>query len=320
MSSRGRSSRRKKRRRVTAKTQAQAAVSLRPAADVAFGGTGPLHRTAESDLRGYCKQVIESLEQWLRRLIDEELTAAFGSEYLAAQEAGNNIINNEIRQSIITRRNEEPGRYARPIDAALLDDEVRIICNPNLFARCFRNPLQRAFPEGVDEARTFFTRLIEPRNRLGHANPISVRQAEQVICYSNDVIDSLKAYYAGRGQESEYNVPTIVRIVDSFGNQIFPQQVRIRTVFLQENRENWLRPGDTLTIEAEVDPAFSPTEYVVQWFIGLGEMVQGSPLVLRLQERHVDESLQILCLVVSNRSWQRRGRSDDSLTLNYRVL
>ena len=91
----------------------------------------------------------------------------------------------------------EPERFSRIIDAAILDDCINIICNPNLFRRHFREAFKTAFPVGDsrDETRIFLKRLIKPRNLLYHANPISVRQAEQVICYSHDIIESLKKYY-----------------------------------------------------------------------------------------------------------------------------
>jgi hypothetical protein len=68
-------------------------------------------------------------------------------------------------------------------------------------------------------------RLLDPRNRLYHSNPISLHEAEQVVCYSNDIIESLKQHYGAIGMQSEYNVPTNLKFSDSFGNLCFRNQM-----------------------------------------------------------------------------------------------
>ena len=44
-----------------------------------------LHKLPIDEIRDYCKRDIESLEYWLRRLIDEALSDAYGSNYLYAK-------------------------------------------------------------------------------------------------------------------------------------------------------------------------------------------------------------------------------------------
>jgi len=228
-----------------------------------------LHDIPELELRAYCKRVIESLELWLRRLIDQQLTDAYGRDYLNARdEHGNNFIDAEIQRGIENRRAAETARYSRPIDAALLDDEIRIICNPQRY-RLFCEALAGAFPDGVEEARTFLSRLIEPKNRLDHANTISIRDAERVMCYSNDVIHSLMKHYdATLGEGNGYNCPTIVRIIDSFGNDLRPDIWLITTFSLYHTPAHWLRPGDLLSIDVEIDPAFPENMYEISWTTG----------------------------------------------------
>ncbi len=41
---------------------------------------------------------------------------------------------------------------------------------------------------------------------------------QQAYCYANDVVDSLKNYYARQGQEKMFNVPMIFRVRDSLGH------------------------------------------------------------------------------------------------------
>ena len=155
----------------------------------------PLHLLKELELRDHCRRAIEALEFWLRRSIDTALAEAYGADYFSAvDEQGNNVINAELRRSLGERRDANPNRYARLIDAALLEDEIRIICNPNLYPRFFGQALNEAFPVGREQAKATLDRLVGPRNALSHNNPVSVREAEQVICYSGDVIESLKKF------------------------------------------------------------------------------------------------------------------------------
>lgn len=224
-----------------------------------------LYSLTEDKRRVICKKCIESLEFWLRRIIHNSLTREYGDNYLEAKRKnGDNIINNEIRRRIMNRKNAEPVRYSRLIDASLLEDEIDIICNPDLFNKYFRIPLKLAFPEGREEARTFLKRLEAPRNKLYHANPISVRESEQVICYSNDIIQSLKEYYKMNHLEKEFNVPSIIKATDSFGN-VFHFNDDQKRYFLEKSPEFYLRPGDTLTIELEIDPSFPESEYILDW-------------------------------------------------------
>lgn len=134
-------------------------------------------------------------------------------DYLAyIHSNGDRLIKNEIVKSLQARKANEPHRYPRLIDAVLLDDAINIISNPNLYNKHFHEIFKSAYPDGREEARTFMKKLIPARNSLSHANPISTRQAEQVICYSNNIIDAIKKYYTLKNMDNEYNVPLILKI------------------------------------------------------------------------------------------------------------
>jgi hypothetical protein len=258
------------------------------------------------------------------------LTDSYGDGFMSAtREDGSNVINNRIRSRILKRISTDPKRYPRQIDAALLEDEIDIICNPTLYEEHFGAALGEAFPGGRDEARTFLARLVQPRNKLSHANPISVREAEQVTCYSHDVIDSLKHYYAEENVASQYNAPTIIRVTDSLGHSTHASQIQRNNtgaglIDTRENAMGLLRPGDTLSIEVEVDPSFQPEEYEVTWIYSsnrpTSEKYEGSRLILELRNEHVKEDFAVYCLVRSNKDWHRLGDSDDSVAVIYRVL
>ena len=171
-------------------------------------------------------------------------------------------------------------------------------------------------------------RLLDPRNRLAHSNPISLHQAEQVACYSNDVIESLKQHYGAIGMQSEYNVPTILKFSDSFGNlclrnQMSPDALGGVTMDLSKQPTSVLWPGDVLTVEIEVDPAFDPTDYTVRWGCSAGfvePIPSGPKAIIKIATKHVGEQMVIQCKISSHNEWHRMGvGGDDVLSVFYKV-
>jgi hypothetical protein len=220
---------------------------------------------------------------------------------------------------------ERPGRYKRPVDAALLNDLITIICKPDTYESCFATALRVAFPLGNEEARNFLNRLLAPRNHLSHANPISIRQAEQVICYSNDVVHALRDFYAMRGKADAYNAPSILRMCDSFGHMEHAQAAHadMHKFDYSDDPASYLRPGDTLTIEIEVDPSFSDEGFMVNWSSIHVDDQRGERLVkfvLPIENRHVGRELPIIIKIISHQDWHRHQVWDDLWRVSYRVL
>src|SRR4051812_8802355 len=105
----------------------------------------------DSEMRAQCREKIESLEHWLRRLIDDTLTPVYGDYFEFTDQTGNRLIKFSLAQQVATRRAKEPIRYPRSIDAVLLEDAVDIICKQDLYQKHFRQALRSAFPEGREE-------------------------------------------------------------------------------------------------------------------------------------------------------------------------
>jgi hypothetical protein len=284
-----------------------------------------LHLLSDDERRAHCRRELEALEHWLRRLIDETFSAAHGPDYLeAVDQGGRQLIKNEVRRGIAERRAKEPLRYQRPVDAAHLDDLVTIVCKPEHWQQHFRTALSEAFPHGNDEARTFLTRLVDIRNKVSHANPISVHEAARVICYTLDVIEGLKACYRMRNLESEYNVPRVLRVSDSLGNVCYPPAMPgyyEGGVWCNFNATP-LRPGECLSIEVEIDPSFDRSNYHFRWVIGnnLLENYDERRLAMEIENRHVSQQFTLLCHVTSTKEWHRLGQHDDFVGVVYKVL
>lgn len=278
------------------------------------------------EIRLACRSRIETLEMWLRRLIDDELSCAHGSGYFEhIDQKGNRLISQKIVDKLDERVRTNERRFARKIDATLLEEATDIVCNPTLY-KYFRPALAHAFPLGHEEARIFLRRLHDPRNRLSHGNAISIRQAEQVICYTNDTIDSMKKYYREKGMVQEFNVPRFSRLSDSFGNVTYGGQPFVNAtgaglLRFDEDERFFLRPGDRLVLEVEVDATFDQNDYEIFWIADGVQRQSGPKFSIDIAARHVGLQFSIFCTLRSHKEWHRlAGGRDDSWTVQYRVL
>ena len=198
-----------------------------------------------------------------------------------------------------------------------------------LYKSFFKAPLGYAFPDGREEARTFMKRLSEVRNRLAHANPISNRQFEQVVCYTGDIIESIKKFYSIKNMNEEYNVPLILKTIDSFGNVLhrneFIQTGQGSIIYdISKNPQFHLRPGDVFTIEIEVDQSYSEDEYDIEWSSSkqlMSDNINSKKLVISISEESVCARFPIECSIKSKKNWHRLSNGfDDKLHYAVKVL
>lgn len=278
---------------------------------------------SDEQLRAYCRNSIESLEMWARRLIHEKMAEKYGTQYINHQtDDGNFIIKKEIREQVQALSQKEPQRILRPVDALFLDHLVYFLCKQEWYKELFKEALDCGYPEGKDEVRTFLERLIPIRNALSHSNPISVRQAEQAVCYSNDFIDSIKNYYKNRGLEQVWNVPRIIRITDSLGN-VFENPQDIHGQFSVFVVQQPLHCGDTYSVQIEVDSSFSPTEYDIVWKDKGEETEQARNCThysVRFMEEDVSQYHYVHCTIISHKKWHKYRYYDCDVSLHLTVL
>lgn len=76
----------------------------------------PFRNMSTDELRSLVRHQTETLERWLRRVIDDALHAHFQGSLLALP------IKQDIKNHVADRRNQEPSRYPREVDALLFDD------------------------------------------------------------------------------------------------------------------------------------------------------------------------------------------------------
>ena len=85
-----------------------------------------------------------------------------------------------------------------------------------------------------------------------------------------------------------------------------------------------LRPGDTLTLELEIDPAFDRAAYTILWNSTKpwsAEPVEGTRVVIPISNKQVAQQFDVQCRITTNRDWHRMHMgADDFLLLYYKVL
>lgn len=214
-----------------------------------------------------------------------------------------------------------------------MEDLEYFICRDDLYSKYFRKIFE-PFYSGKEEIRFVLQRLTAVRNRIAHGNAISVHEAEQALCYSNDIVGCCKKYYVSIGKDREYNVPVFTRIKDSLGTdyprfrlEYYPWEEyfyggprydggigdRPRPVF---------HSGENYKIWVEVDGSFHENTYVVSWKYECGkhkEKGKGNAIEICFTDDMVSYPLKIQFSLKTTNSWHRMAREDcdDILEINY---
>ena len=152
--------------------------------------------------------------------------------------------------------------------------------------------------------------------------------AYRVLGYTLDVVESPEALLYG-GQHVEtvqcangHSTDGLLGHVVQFSDAN-PDVRGARAINFSRKEGDFLRCGDTLSIEVDVDPTFAPTrKYKIIWLIANvgGPRIEGSKFVLTLGEKYVSTHFTAVCRVISDKGWHRLGDHDDQIDIVYRVL
>jgi hypothetical protein len=281
----------------------------------------------DHERRNIARRHFESVELWLRKIIDHIFSYNYGPDYFSHQSSdGTYLIKNEIRKRVYELRKKELTRFTRDIDATTFEQAIQIVTNPNYFKEHFEPVLKIAYPHGAAEAKTFLMELVRIRNKIDHVGCCSARDFEKAVCYSNDLIDSVKAYFTSIRMDRLYNVPKITFFVDSVGNESHmenvPHDFGTRIIDWRTQGKGELRPGDSLRIEIEVDQSFNREDYTISWYFGrrgvVGDDVDS--IFIDIQASDVGTQVECRATVTSKLDWHEFGSCGDSLCVIYRVL
>ena len=260
----------------------------------------------QEELRSYCRQNIENFEIWARNIIHEKMSANYGSDYINYKVSDENyLVKKEIREHVSKMLKKDPSRYPRIVDTLFVDHIIYFLCHNQLYPTLFKEVLDEIYPDGREEARTFLSRLIPIRNPLSHSNPISMHQAEQAICYTHDFIEGVKSYYKKQGEEKMWNVPSIIKIKDSLGNvfENFKSNNDPEVILISQN----LNCGETYSIEVDVDPSFSSSEYDIVWKFDhfKKDFKNNKKISITFTPKDVGELFAINCEIISKKEWHK---------------
>ena len=288
-----------------------------------------LYSYTQEELRSICRNSIESFEVWARRIIHEKLTNTYGADYFDV-DIGNNekILNADHYKKYQHIKHSNPERCQRPVDAIFIEALIYILCKEKLYRTLFKDVLDYTYPEGREEVKEFLNRLIKPRNPLSHANPISIRQAEQILCYTNDFIDAVKQYYIRIGAEKMWNTPRFIKISDSLGNDFYPpEEHTISATFFMKNfiENHSFHVGDIYKIWVEVDSSFNDNEYEIKWRYNADRThKKGSDnekeFSLIFTEQQIGSDAYIECTLIQKKAWHKHKGYEHKVDIRFQVL
>lgn len=277
----------------------------------------------EEELRSLCRQSIESLEMWARRLIHEKFEEKYGHNYINVKVSDDNyLIKKEVRNHVQRMQTKDPRRFPNIVDTLFFDHIIYFLCNPDFYRDLFKEALGYVYPNGNNEVHVFLDRILPIRNALSHSNPISIRQAEQAICYCHDFIDGLKAYYKAKGMEQVWNVPRIIRVTDSLGN-VFDNAKDNNIQQSIFTLEQEFRCGETYSINVDIDTSFLETEYDIIWQNQNSlkqEFNNSKNFIITFDESDVAQTHMIDCIVKSHKPWHKYKYYDCKITMMFTVL
>lgn len=279
------------------------------------------HSYTQDELRSYCKQNLENFEIWSRNLIHEKMLESYGVDYINYQKTdGNFLLKKELREHVSGMLKKNPERYKKPVDTLFIDDIVYILCHSTLYKSLFKEALDEIYPDGCSEVRTILSRLVPIRNSLSHSNPISMHQVERMICYTHDFIEGLKIYYTKKGKEKMWNVPSIIKVKDSLGNVFENLNNDLHTIVLEVNQQ--LYCGDSYSVEVEIDPSFSKSDYDIVWECKNKNLKDqtSNTLNLKFTPKDVGMLYGIHCTVISKNEWHKFNLHDSEILLCLTIL
>ncbi len=276
----------------------------------------------EEELRSLCRSSIESFELWARRLIDEKLTIKYGPDYINYKTSEENFLfKKDFRERIQRKLTKGPVRFPRIVDALFMDDMIYLLCREDFYQELFAEALMQAYPNGQKEAHVFLDRIKQIRNALSHANAISIHQAEQVICYTHDFIESVKEYYVKKGMEQVWNVPRIIKITDSLGNTFYnPDNNSQRSIFKLKQS---IYCGESYSVTIETDTTFSEAEYDIIWSdqgSNQNMFTNKKTYFTTFNESDVSQVHTIQCTIISHKNWHKYKYYDCQICLMFSVL
>ena len=287
------------------------------------------YKYSAEELRSICRNHIENFEKWARIFINNVLSEKLGDDYFHVKGADENY---RMKKSFVEKADKmmaaEPSRFPTPVDTLFVEDIIYILCKPDFYKDYFSPYLKVMYPEGNNELRTFLERLVPIRNKLSHTNPFSIREAEKCVCCSNDFIDCVKGYYRMTGKEKEFNIPTIIRVNDSLGNEYLIKEDGIiswQTINLLDpdnKQKKVFYLGEKFSLNLTLDPSFREDPYTLKWSSKPGIEISddGKRVDVTITKDLIGERSCIICNLVTTNEWHKYNGYDQQLIITFKAL
>lgn len=282
----------------------------------------------DEQLRQVCRTHIESLEKWARLLLGKVLTKEYGADFIHSKNPDGNL---NFKKSLVEKADrmiaDEPGRFPTPLDTLFLEDIVYLLTRKDIFELMKPTAID-FYPEGKEELRTFLERVIPIRNKLSHTNPFSVRDAERAVCYSNDFTDFVKQYFAKNNMEKEFNIPMILKVTDSLGNEKISDGKEpngIMSISLTDpttKEKKVFYKGEQFSVILEMDPSFPEGDYDINWpkMDGVEVHENGKKIIVTIGDNLIGEETSLCCRIVSHNTWHRYNSYDQTLLIRFKAI
>ena len=213
---------------------------------------------------------------------------------------------------------DNPNRFPRLIDAIVMENIEYFFCREDLYPKYFKKVFE-PFYSGKEEIRVVLKRLTDIRNKLSHGNNISLHEAEQSLCYTDDFISCFKSYYDQQGKKREYNIPVFIRIKDSLGNDQIRKHMEyhpweINCTGCHGDPKVVLRSGDTYKLWVEVDGSFPEDSYDVTWKFSCGKRElkgNGNIVEVTFDDKDVSNWFEVSFFLRTHNTWHRRALCDN---------
>ena len=285
------------------------------------------YQYSEEELRTICRAHIENFEKWARIFIHNILSEKLAADYFHAKGDDGKY---RMKKSFVEKSDKmiaaDPLRFQTPVDTLFVEDIIYILCKDDFFRDYFSSYMCKMYPEGCNELRTFLRRLIPIRNKLSHTNPFSIREAEQCVCYCNDFIECIKEYYKTMGKDKDFNIPTIIRVNDSLGNEYLIKDGRAgeNMTIIDPNtmQKKVFYLGEKFNLNLTLDPSFTEDTFSLNWQNkeGIEILDNGKRINVTITNNLIGEDVLLICRLVTNNEWHRFSGYDQQLLIKFKAL
>jgi hypothetical protein len=127
-------------------------------------------------------------------------------------------------------------------------------------------------------------------------------------------------------QDKDFNIPAIIKVVDSLGNEYLIKEGRagegLDILDPNTNQKKTFFHNDRFTLDLTIDPSFDDSSYVLQWTPrnGLEVLNNGKKISVLITDESIGDEVILWCRLVTKNSWHRYRSYDQQLIVHFKAL